>query len=417
MLAPCLSDASLERIAVISMHGCPVARLGERDTGGMNVYVLQTAKELGHRGLQVDVFTRAHDPRDEQVTELGPNARVIHLKAGPYRESKQGLYRHLPLFISRLLEYQETQGLRYQLVHTHYWLSGLVGRVLAQRRGTPLVSNFHTLAELKLQARVGEREPQERLAGERGVIEAADALLASTRHEQEALIRTYRASVGQVTVIPCGVDTELFRPLDRAASKAALGLQGKRVVLFVGRIEPLKGVDLLIRAVAQLDEQQAIRVLIVGGRPGQDQEIRRLRDLAEALHIAPLVQFLGLVPQEELPTYYNAADVCVLPSHYESFGLVALEAQACGVPVIASRVGGLPAVVRDGQTGYLIPWRCPEPFSERLEVLLHNELLRRTLGEAGRRHAQELSWRHVADQLEEVYCSLLRPELASAAGD
>ncbi len=409
------SDSCLQRIAIISVHGCPVARLGERDTGGMNVYVLQTAKELGRRGIQVDVYTRAHDPRDEQVTELGPNARVIHLKAGPYRAGKGSLSRYLPLFIARLLEYQKAQGLSYQLVHSHYWLSGLVGCDLAQRWGIPLVSNFHTLAELKLQARVGEHEPLERLSGEQKVAETADVVVALTHHEQEALQRLYPDASGRVATIPGGVDAELFQPMDSAAAKAQFGLVGKRVILFVGRVEPLKGVDLLLRAVAQLDERQDLQVLIVGGRPEEDREIARLRALATELQIAPQVQFLGTVRHEELPAYYNAAEVCVLPSYYESFGLAALEAQACGVPVIASRVGGLPTVVHDNETGYLIPWRCPEPFSEHLEVLLRNEQLRQSLGRAARQHAVALSWKAVVDQLEELYCSLANGTLAAAA--
>lgn len=397
----------LNRIAIISVHGCPIARLGERDTGGMNVYVLQTAIELGRQGLKVDVFTRAHDPKDEQITELGPNARVIHLKAGSYRESKNDLDQHIPLFISLLEEFKESNNLSYQLIHTHYWLSGLVGNILSQRWRTPMVSNFHTLGELKLKARAGENEPEKRLTAERHIMANADLLIATTRHERAAMNDIYNIEPTGVAVIPCGVDTNLFRPLDMEECKKRINLHNKRVILFVGRIEPLKGLDLLLQAVAQVENQENLRLVIVGGRKENYEEISRLQVLAETLGVESITQFKGAVPQDQLPIYYNAADICLLPSYYESFGLVALEAQSCGTPVIASRVGGLPTIVQDNETGYLIPWHCPEPFAEHLEMLLQNEPLRHAMGQAGRRRALELSWENVATSLGNAYSQLL----------
>ncbi len=404
---PQSNKEQLDRIAIISVHGCPIARLGERDTGGMNVYVLQTAIELGRQGLKVDVFTRAHDPKDEQITELGPNARVIHLKAGSYRESKNDLDQHIPLFISLLEKFKESYNLRYQLIHTHYWLSGLVGNILFLRLCIFFVCFFHTLGELKLKARADENEPEKRLTAERHIMANADLLIATTRHELDAMNDIYNIEPTGVAVIPCGVDTNLFRPLDMEECKKRIDLQNKRVILFVGRIEPLKGLDLLLQAVAQVENQENLRLVIVGGRKENYEEISRLQVLAETLGIESITQFKGAVPQDQLPIYYNAADICLLPSYYESFGLVALEAQACGTPVIASRVGGLPTIVRDNETGYLISWHCPEPFAEHLEMLLQNEPLRHAMGQAGRRRALDLSWGNVATSLGNAYSQLL----------
>ena len=397
----------LDRIAIISVHGCPIARLGERDTGGMNVYVLQTAIELGRQGIKVDVFTRVHDPNDEQITELGPNARVIHLKAGAYRENKNDLHQHIPLFVSLLQKFKESNNLKYQLIHTHYWLSGIVGSILSTRWGIPMVSNFHTLGELKLQARVGENEPEKRLTAERHIMANADLLIATTRHERDAINYIYKIEPRDVAIIPCGVDTHLFRPLNVEECKKRLGLQNNRVILFVGRIEPLKGLDLLLQAVAQIENPENLRLIIIGGRTENYEEISRLQDLADTLGIKPIIQFKGAMPQDQLPIYYNAADICLLPSYYESFGLVALEAQACATPVIASRVGGLPTIIQDNETGYLISGHCPEPFAEHIEMLLQNKSLRYAMGQAGRRHALELSWEHVATSLGKAYCQLL----------
>ncbi len=406
----------MERIAFISVHGCPVARLGERDTGGMNVYVLQTARELGKRGIKVDIYTRHHDPADHAITEIGEHTRVIHLAAGPYGEPKESLYQYLPQFLSNVKRYQVAHDLTYSLVHSHYWLSGWVGALLAEAWQVPHVATFHTLAEIKKQARSGEREPVERTQGEMDIVQEADRITAFSRHEKEALAQLYGAHPSKVAVIPAGVDLELFQPHAKAQAKKELGLQDKRVVLFVGRIEPLKAVDLLLQAFALLEDRAGVHLVIVGGNPHQSRELKRLQGLAAQLGLGDGVSFEGTVEQSRLPMYYSAADVFVLPSYYESFGLVALEAMACGTPVIASRVGGLQDVVKDGVTGYLVSWRCPEPYTERLEVLLSNEGLRSTMGEAAHRMAQGQGWGAVAESLLQVYQELLEPPQAMAAG-
>ena len=405
------------RIAVISVHGCPVLRSGEKDTGGMNVYLLELAKKLGQLGLMVDVYTRYHDPQDPQVIQLGQNTRVIHIYAGPYGEPKGSIYHDLPQFVRNLQSFQRSHGLSYDVVHSHYWLSGWVGNILSREWGVPHITHFHTLAEVKRRARVGEREPALRSTVERQVVQEAHRIVAGTPHERDALVRFYGAQPGKIVVIPCGVDTKRFRPMDQEEARTHLGLNGAHVVLYVGRIEPLKGVELLLRCIAGVEHNSEYKLLVVGGRLHRDRQLAQLRTLAQELGIGEKVNFLGSLPQEELPYYYNAADVCVVPSYYESFGLVALEAMACGTPVIARRVGGLLNLVRDGYTGYLIPWHCPDPFAERLEVLLASNSLRKAMGRAAHSWAQQWSWDLVATQVEEAYQELLTAPLALAAGE
>ena len=231
--------------------------------------------------------------------------------------------------------------------------------------------------------------------------------MAFSEHEREAIARLYNTVGDNIEAVPCGVDVERFRPIDSDQAKRDLGLQGSKVVLYVGRIEPLKGIDILLKAVAQLEQPESVKTLIVGGDSGSDGEMERLKTLAGELSISSQVSFLGRVEQQELPAYYSAADVCVVPSYYESFGLVALESMACGTPVVASRVGGLPTIVKDGVTGYLVPWRCPEPFADRLEVLLSSPVINRSMGEAARIRALTMGWSAVADSLLSLYGSLL----------
>ena len=404
------------RIALISFHGCPVARLGEKDTGGMNVYVLQTARELGRRGHLVDVYTRYHDPNDEQITELDDNVRVVHLKAGPFGESKESLSRHIPKFLSELYSFQEARGVVYDLVHSHYWLSGKVGIDLARRWRVPHVACFHTLARIKQKARRGERAPAGRIASELEVIGSADAIIGLSRYEKEDAVTLYGADPGKINVIPAGVDLNMFRPMDKSLARKTLGLKkNEKVVLFVGRIEPLKGVDMLIDAFASL-EQASKRLIVIGGDPFEDVEVLKLKKRVERLGLNGSVQFLGTVRQSDLPVYYNAANVCVIPSYYESFGLVALESMACGTPVIASRVGGLQTIVKNKKTGYLISWRAPHHFAERMETLLSNPAIQLSMAEAAMAEARRMSWERTVDRLVSLYDSLAGVRVATAAG-
>ncbi len=397
----------VERIAIISVHGCPSARLGGREAGGMNVYIKQVAEELGRRGVWVDIFTRYHDPQDQEVVQISDRVRVIHIIAGSYWDDKNNLLAHLPDFICGVLDYTRAEQISYDIVHSHYWLSGRIGLVLGRHWRIPHVANFHTLAEVKMRARVGENETEQRSSGERKVIAMSDQVLAFSQHEKEAMVRLYGAQRDRVGVIPGGVDTELFSPMDRDLVRQTLGLQDTNIILYVGRIEPLKGVDILLRAVSQLDRAHPVKTIIIGGDLENDSEITRLKALTVDLGISQVVSFMGRLEQQVLPSYYNAADICVVPSYYESFGLVALEAMSCGTPVIASRVGGLPTFVKDSLTGYLIPWHCPEPFADVLEILLDSDGMRKVMGGAAREAALGMGWPNVVDQLLSLYNKLL----------
>ncbi len=397
----------MNSIALLSLHGCPVARLGERDIGGMNVYLLQVARELGRAGVRVDAFTRCHDPADPQVIELGDNARVVHIRAGEFEERKENLYGVIPEFLTNLDSFQRAEGVSYDLVHSHYWLSGWAGIELSRKWGVPHVATFHTLARLKMQARVGEHESSLRVETENAVLGSADGVVVSTDAEAGEISRLYEVSPSRVEVIAPGVDLDLFKPTNKQAARDSLGVLEDNVVLYVGRLEPIKGVDILVQAVADLDMVGSTRLLIVGGDRGTVSPAGGLGTLAGSLGIAEKVTFTGPVPQSELPTYYGAADVLVLPSHYESFGLVALEAMACGTPVVVSRVGGLKTFVRNGESGYLIPWRCPDPFSEQIEVMLANPSLRSAMGAAALETARRMGWSGVSSRLMEFYDSLV----------
>jgi len=393
------------RIAQLSVHGCPLRPLGKGDAGGMNLYVRELSRELGRRGHKVDVFTRWHDRKEPEVMGIGDNARLIHVVAGEEEDiPKQDIYRYLPEFISNLRHFQEKEGLSYDLLHSHYWLSASAAEKLQLR--IPHVATFHTLGEVKNRARPEEREPELRIDTERKAIATADRIIAFSDGERDALVRLYGANRDRVEVIPCGVELDLFQPMNKGKARGELGLDDTKVLLFVGRIQPLKGLDILLRAVACLDRND-LRLLIVGGDAGGG-EVARLRSLARELGIAEKVVFLGAVEHERMPLFYNAANVCVVPSYYESFCLVAIEALACGTPVVASRVGGLATTIRHGETGYLIAELSAEAFAHRLQLLLDDEALQRRMGAAARAWVAKYSWSAVADRVLEVYRSLVK---------
>jgi len=408
------------RIAILSYHTSPLAPLGGRETGGLNVYVRELARELAERGHQVDVFTRRADadaPETVPLSDAG-HARLVHVAAGPKRYvAKEELAAYLDAFEAGIFAFAEREGLGYDVIHSHYWLSGVAGERLKARFRVPHVAMFHTLGEVKNRSRISELEPEPRIEAERGIAREADRVVVASRDEQQLLVRLYGAEAGRITVVPCGVNLELFQPIAMDDARRQLGLRDDdRILLFVGRIEPLKGVDILLGAAAQLEATSDCFVIVVGCESSaKDGEMAHLRSLASQLGIAERVSFLGAVDHERLPLFYSAADVCVVPSFYESFGLVALEAMACGTPVVASRVGGLAGTVRDGETGYLIPWRCPEPFAERLELLLGNEELRRAMGQSAREAVGRYRWGNVAEAVVSIYRELIEGTPAKGA--
>ena len=391
------------RVALISFHSCPVMAPGAGKVGGMNVYVKELANRLGALGVGVDVFTRKHAGEDEDGTAGGENVRVIHLDGGPVEAGLRDLLLHVEPFTRNVLDFQKSSGTRYDVVHSHYWLSALAGRRLAESSGARHVATFHTLAELKRRARSGEDEPGFRSRAEGDIMRSADWITASTPHEAEAMAQLYDAPRERVKIVHCGVDTSLFRPMDASQARRRLGLNGEKVALYVGRIEPLKGVEFLLRIADCVDGDVPFKLLIVGGDPASEAEPRRLAKMAGLLGLNDVVEFVGRAPRDTLATYFSAADVCIVPSYYESFGLVALEAMACGAPVVATRVGGLPWVVKHGRNGYLLPWRCPERFADTLAMIFYNESLRNSLSRAALETADAMSWDRAAGKFIELY--------------
>ena len=319
------------RVAILSVHTCPLAALGGKETGGMNVYVRESARALGRMGVLVDVFTRSQDPAIRRIVPLGENARVIHLPAGPERPMpREVVHQHLPEFVSGIDAFRESEDLAYDLVHAHYWLSGVAGLELRRRWGTPVIQMFHTLGRLKnsVARAPGELEPELRIAEETRVIGAVDRIVAANSVERAHLVWYYGATAERVAVIPCGVDTELFQPMGAATAKDQLGLPPGPMLLYVGRLQPIKGLETLLDAMGHLDG--GVRLLIVGGDQDEPENGHGeyLRSRVAALGLGERVSFLGAQPQERLRHFYAAADATVMPSYYESFGMVALEAMA-----------------------------------------------------------------------------------------
>lgn len=395
------------RVAVISVHTSPLAQPGGNKAGGLNVYVLELARQLADAGCTVDIFSRSTSAGMPEVTQLAPNLRAVHLVAGPLQQvAPEELLFSLDDFEGAVLEFCERDGSEYDLIHSHYWLSGLVGEKLKTVWNVPHVTMFHTLGEIKNRASLNEHETNIRIESEERIVAGVDRVICATEQERTLLQQLYGAGSDKVSVIPLGVDLDRFRPGEQEEARRALGLKDERIILFVGRIEPLKGLDILISAAALLESDVECTVLIVGGDESSLAEVEDLQALARDKGIEHRVAFVGAVDRDTLPLYYNAADLCVVPSHYESFGLVAVEAMASGVPVVASRVGGLAGTIKDGETGYLIPWLCPEPFAERIELLLDNEPLRRNLGESARGAVARYRWENVAGAVLELYNAL-----------
>lgn len=410
------------RVAMLSYHTCPLATLGGKDTGGMNVYVRDLTRELGRRGLHVDVFTRSQDEHQPHVKEdLGYGNRVIHIPAGiEVPLPKPTLYEHVPEFVGGVRQFARAQGQGYDLIHSHYWLSGVAARSLRAAWGTPFVQMFHTLGHMKNRVAQSPRdqEGELRIRLETELLRDADRVIAATPAELAQLQWLYRGDVSRVTVIPPGVDVEHFYPRSAAEAKTRLGIPpANKLLLFVGRIEPLKGVETLFQAVARLRDMgvcecSELSLAIIGGDLGVDarsgnEELERLKGLRVQLGIGDMVTFLGARDQDALPDYYAAAEAVIMPSHYESFGMVALEAMACGTPVIASEVGGLAFLVKDGETGFHVPDRDPELLADRICQIITDTLLRAELGEQAAAYARGYAWPIIADKIVAVYEALL----------
>ncbi|MCU0497003.1 MAG: glycosyltransferase [Anaerolineae bacterium] len=403
----------IKHLAILSVHTSPLAALGGKKTGGMNVYVRELAKAIAHHGLAVDIFTRRESLDQPEIDySLGQGVRVVHVYAGaPIPLDPTDVYPHVQQFSAGVIAFATKQNVIYDFVYANYWLSGWVGHKLKEVWGTPFAQMFHTLGHMKNRIDTsynGMSLPDVRIRVETQIVGWADRLIAATPAEQTQLLWLYRADPRKIAIVPPGVDSERFHPVDRLEARATLGIgSDEPFLLFVGRIEPLKAVDSILEAICLLrmrDPQSLIkaRVAIIGGNAGNP-ELERLIALSHQMGLNDLVQFLGAKSQTELPIYYAAATAVIMPSDYESFGMVALEAMASGTPVIATEVGGLAYLVRDNQTGYLVPVREPEVLSQRIQTLLTDPITQARLGHNAAEYARSYAWDHIAEQLIGVF--------------
>ena len=407
------------RLAVISMHTSPTAALGQSANGGMNVYIREVCRSFSGCDIATDVFTRRMDGDNREVEWIAPRSRVVYLPVGVDAD-KYGQIDYVDDFARGLIEFASRERVEYDVVYSHYWLSGLVAAQLRTRSDLAWVHTAHTLALVKNRSLApGARaEPPERVLGERQIAAGADLLIASTVDEAADLVELYDADPRRVTVVAPGVDLATFRPLPREAARAQIGIpDGTPLLLFVGRLERLKGVDLILRAVSLLVvDYPDLRLLVVGedSRDAQESEKERLRAIASKLGVAERAEFRGSVPHHALPSFYSAANVCLMPSYSESFGLVGLEAQACGCPVIAANVAGLVSVVRDGMTGFLVDVPDAGTYADRVRRLLDDRTLADQMGRRGVMLAQRFPWSATAGRVWAAMERLIAPPIEEA---
>lgn len=407
------------RVAMLSVHTCPLAALGGKDTGGMNVYVRELSRELGKRGVAVDIYTRSQDASVPHLQEAWPCIRVIHVPAGPETPyDRRQLFQYLPEFVQGVRSFVAADGVTYDIIHSHYWLSGWVALELQRDWPVPVMQMFHTLGHLKnnVAANGKSSEAPERIRTETEIMGRADLIVAATPADKGQMVEFYGADPSPIVVVPPGVDLSLFRPIPQDEARRYVGLTDcdDRLLLFVGRLDPVKGLNVLFEALCHLirnlmpERQRRICLAVIGGESVESAEALRenavcLDEVKERYGLEEMIAFLGSRSQDTLPYYYSAADICVMPSLYESFGMVALEAMACGTPVVASRVGGLPYVVRDGETGLLVPDNDPLALAEKLRLILTDADLRLRLGGRAQEVAQGYGWERVADASVDLY--------------
>jgi D-inositol-3-phosphate glycosyltransferase len=398
---------SVRRIAVFSMHTSPLAQPGTGDSGGMNVYVRALASALARAGVECDVYTRAEHRTQPAVVQVEPGFRVLHIEAGP----RAAVPKHdLPELVDPFVDASMHRMLEREpvdVLHGNYWLSGAVAHRLKHELDLPLVATFHTLARVKAEAGVDD-DAEHRTRVEHEVIACADLMLASTEGERSQLASLYEAEPDRIEVVPPGVDHTVFFPGDRDAARQRLGIDSPRVLLFVGRIQALKGTDLAIRALAALDDPKTV-LIVVGGPSGSDgsAEQTRVHALADELGVSGQIHWVSPRRHERLADYYRAANVCIVPSRSESFGLVALEAAACGTPVVAAAVGGLRSLVAHEHSGFLIDGRDPVDFAAPVERLLADEILAGEIGANAVARSARYSWSMTAGRLRRLYGDLV----------
>jgi D-inositol-3-phosphate glycosyltransferase len=395
---------------MLSIHSSPIGELGKKDTGGMSVYVRELARALDKRGHRVDIFTRLQDPGWNPQVQLYENVRLIHLRAGNngYMPTL-ALYPYVDDFFLELEKFRASERLRYDLIHSHYWLSGRVGMRLQERWMVPHMFMFHTLGMLKNITVKDEHESELRIAAEKDLVQNCQRILAATEREKEHLLRYYEAHPKKICVVPCGVNLDLFRPTDKRSARRQLGFaDNESIVLYVGRLAPIKGIERLLEAMTHLKRPKPLRLLIVGGDDQDTRESRALQRLSQELGIRDAVTFVGRVDHDRLPPYYCAADVLALPSHYETFGLVALEALASGTPVVATRVGAMETIIKEGETGIVVANGAPQLLAAGIEKFLGESGTGTLPADAIRASVFGLGWNTVASAIVDEYATLLQ---------
>ncbi len=399
-------------IAVISFHSCPLGKLGGKDTGGMNVYIREMAEELSAKGHHIDIFTGAHGSNHEKVIQIGENIRLVHIETGSIVETpKVAFYSYLQNFICGIENFRNSVNIKYDIVHSHYWLSGLAGKQLQMWWHVPHVMMFHTLGAIKNAIAVGTDETELRIESERELSQSCDLIIAATDREKEDLVYYYNTKRDRIAVIPCGVNLDLFKPLNREKVREILGLHYQKIVLFVGRLDPLKGLEKLLQAFSIVTEKWAADLVIVGGDEHSHSGTDKLNNTAGELDIKDNVHFIGSVEQEKVPLYYSAADICIIPSYYESFGMVALESLACGTPVIASNVGAMKNIIKDPIAGEVIVDNSPHELAMKIAEVLSVKRDQVLDKEARRKLVTRYSWNNIADMLLERYDELIMSKI------
>ena len=405
-----------QHIALISVHGDPAVEIGKEEAGGQNVYVRQVGEALAQQGWHVDMFTRKASAEQSRIVEHGPRCRTIRLTAGPEAfVPRDEIYGYASTFVEELLKFQKESGINYSLVHTNYWISAWVGMEWKQRQSLPQVHTYHSLGAVKYKSiPTIPMIASTRLGVEKSVLETAERIVATSPQEQEHM-RSLVSQKGNIDIIPCGTDIHRFGSLTKEAARAAIGVESDALVVFyVGRFDPRKGIETLVRAVgqSQLRGNEKLKLIIGGGsRPGQSDGIERdrIEKIVGELGMSEMTLFPGRIGDDMLPAYYAAADVCVVPSHYEPFGLVAIEAMASGTPVVASDVGGLQFTVVPEQTGLLAAPKDVDAFAVAIDRILSNPEWRNQLGQQARIRVEEkFSWDGVAHQLSDLYTKLLK---------
>ena len=392
------------KVALISVHGDPSLQAGGKDAGGMNIYIREVAHRLRSEGIEIDIFTREHN-RQEELEEEFEALNIIYINAGDPDIDKTGMFSDLDKFVEGVLNYSSRQNQSYELIYAHYWLSGVVAIELKNAWNVPVITSFHTIQGIKKENFPFNKDNQEREKQERIISLQSDSIIVWSSHEKKFIEQNFVVKPSKISVIPPGVDLDLFHPINIQEARRKIQMQERiRTILYVGRIERLKGLDMLLKALSQIHHEDTF-LYIIGGMYNAE-EVNRLKKICIDLNLNEKVHFIGSISREQLKYYYNSADLHVLPSYYESFGLSVLESAACGKPSIASKVGGLPSIIKDNETGFLLEQRSLDSLIKKIEILLNDKELSETMGRAARKQAENLDWDIAINQLKNLFDKL-----------